>query len=320
VRFLDMRLRLGQADLVRPSFRLFALFALLVGCSADQFSTPSDAAVSEAGVDAADAGTDAKPTSCSLDVPWRSPVLLKWDPTSNGSPIPFPGTVRFDRDENVAVFDDGNSGIYLATRNQDVFVGKKTFPVPLTESAFHPTLDGPGKRLWFAYGGRIAVTAADGSSSIVDAALEVGFELAFPYALPGGNVLYAANGNPTSPLVRYTIDVATGKAQGTPQVPLGYEKWPANFQSSGPNRPLSIAVSADELEMVFGNGNVAATAHVFVSRRASTSVAWPTPVPLDLGPNFTPETPNWISVDRCRLYVRGYVGSQRVVAVATRPN
>jgi len=304
----------------------------LVACSADQTSPADGGAADVVGTDAtpSDGGSDVvvlPVPACKRGAPFGQPGYVSWSATDAGASGFFKMPVRFDRTQQLAVFND-NGGIYFANRaGLGSFVGRRPLPNPPKGQLRSASLNVAGDKVYVDVDNgadpySIHVANVDGSGNETVWASRPGQNLFFAYPLPDVPVLYALNGSDPQPDPILRFPIGPGGAAGAPAPPKGFAKYTEFL--SGKTRVNSVVVSDDELDMYFGTPggpDPSVDAQLYESHRASASDDWNQPTPmsyLNSFVGFRPEYVSYLSGDGCQLYFL-VVGNDTKLYSAEKP-
>lgn len=297
-------------------WRACVAIVLGVGCGSVKASSPADAPAGD--IDAPGQPMDAPSApACDISKPFGAPVQVPGlhDAAGNDTHATLPA------DELTIYFASDRMGnnvwhIYTATRPSRT----APFGAPTllggsfsSQGESHPSVSPDGNTIYFdSYRvsmGTVHIFTSTRTSAAVEfpaATMITGDFLIDPAITSDGEVLYAANLS-TGGLVRMD---RSGTGFGPPQnVAL-----PASSSVVSP-------VTNDDLTMFLSFGDSLGSM-IAVTRRTSTSTAFPTPTVVgELAIGATVAEPSWLSGDGCRLYLTYAMGNgKQTIFVATRPN
>ena len=286
---------------------------VLVGCTSDQFvspdasgdATPSEAAPSEA---ASDVGVVEASAPCQLSQPFGAGVSVSTLDTT------------FD-DDALRLAANGLSGLFQSNRgaldNIDIYATSRATLadafgnvalVASLSSAMQdtdPTLSNDGLTVFFASN---RVTGSNGGWDIFTATRA---SVTAAFSTPSTVKNVSTSDDETQPyLVNDTDLYFSGRLKGA----ATYDIYHSTLVSSTWTSPIQVpgvsvnsadddepVVTPDGLTMYFASARNSAQMDIFVAKRATTSQAFGTPVPVaELNTTFD-DRPSWISADGCRL-------------------
>ncbi len=296
---------------------LGAAGALVVACSSDTFSAPTDGGTDGGGTDggAADGASDVAPqTFCNPDTPFQTVTLVG---DLNGVDIPdyhpsfTPDELRvvYARNTRPAPLDAGFSipELWESTRTSvDAGWASPIRVAPLNSSSgasWDPTLTPDGLTVYFSsyrqgetqnldilIATRPSLGAEFGPPQVVQPLVTIQEE-ASPYLLPGKAIYFARGPQGAANLVRVPF---VGQN-------LGQEQVLTELNTAADERyPV---VSQDELTIYFSRRPANATTDIMMARRSSTSDPWgPASVVTSLSVPVADDWPGWLSPDLCVMY------------------
>jgi Tol biopolymer transport system component len=286
---------------------------------------PGDAAIAETSTDANGAvdASDASTPLCDTDAAFGTPTILSTLASSANDehlrlvpPNELAGIFQSTRDGGLGAAD-----IYSATRSSIGDTWKGVTPLAGIDTSGgenDPSLSADGLTLYFARGGNILratrATAQDtfGTPATV-AELASGANDFGPYLIDDGSALYFSSTRASDAGVSqlyFAHPIADGGFTAVATV---------NGQGTGGDNRFA-AVTADQLVLYFGSTRSGGQgAHdVWVATRGSTSLPFASPHVVAEVSSVDEDTPDWVSADRCRLYVTSNRGGTYKLYVATK--